>query len=248
MSGYGEFARVYDRLNSSAEYDKREEYIWSLFRKYGYVPTLLLDFACGTGEFSRRIAARGVEVIGVDPSVEMLGIAAEKSSGEVLYLNQDAYSLELYGTVNGAVCCLDSINHITEKEELNELLRKIALYLEPEKLFIFDVNTEFKHREILGDNSFILEENGVFCAWQNYLSEDGTTVDIDLTLFEETKDGTYNRFDECFSERAYSDRELREMLEGAGFEILAILGDMSFDSPLNDSQRNYYVTQRKKNG
>lgn len=245
MSGYGVFSKFYDALNTAAEYDKRTEYIRRLFEKYDRIPTLLLDFACGTGEFCNRFSDGKTEVIGVDPSSDMLGIAASKSKGDVLYLNQDASSLELYGTVDGAICCLDSVNHITDKQELSEAFYKIALYLEKDRLFIFDVNSVYKHTDILANNCFVFEENGVFCSWQNSLCEDGVTVDIDLDFFCENEAGSYTRYSEYFSERAYTDSELSEMLCEAGFEVLAVLGDMSEQPPTEKEERIYYVAKRK---
>lgn len=244
MSGYGVFSSVYDLLNTSAQYDERAEYVLKLFRKYSSEPTLLLDFACGTGEFSRRFADEGIEVIGVDPSPDMLGVAASKTS-DILYLCQDAYSLELYGTVDGAICMLDSINHITDKDEILELFSKVALYLEPEKLFIFDVNTVFKHKEVLADNCFSLDEDGVFLSWQNYLRDDGVTVDIDLTFFVEGEGGKYIRYDESFSERAYTDEEIKEMLKVSGFEVVAAFSDLTENEPCDTDERIYYIAKRK---
>ncbi len=244
MSGYSVFSEFYDILQQSADYDGRTEYILQLFEKYDRRPTLMLDFACGTGEFSLRFTEYGIQVIGADPSPDMLSIAAGKGE-RVLYLCQDGASLELYGTVDGAVCLLDSINHIIDETELQKAFNNIALYLERDRLFIFDVNSVYKHQNILGDNAFSFETDEVFCVWQNTLSKDGVTVDIDLDFFVEEKDGRYARLSESFSERAYTDDELRKMLESAGFEVLDILGDMSFTAARDNEERKYFIAKRK---
>ena len=244
MSGYSAFSEFYDVLQQSADYDGRTEYILQLFEKYDRKPTLMLDFACGTGEFSRRFAKRGIQVIGADPSPDMLSVAAGKGEG-VLYLCQDGKTLELYGTVDGTVCLLDSVNHITDEDELKTAFKNIALYLERDRLFIFDVNSVYKHREVLADNAFSFETEEVFCVWQNSLSEDGVTVDIDLDFFVPEADGRYTRKSESFSERAYSDDELKCMLESAGFEVLDILSDMSFSAASDRDERKYFIAKRK---
>lgn len=244
MSGYGVFSNYYDLLNADADYEGRTAYMLKLFDIYGERPRLMLDFACGTGAFSRRFAKEGIEVIGVDPSAEMLSVASSKSVG-ILYLNQDGKNLELYGTVDGAICCLDSINHITEREELMSALRNIALYLEKGKLFIFDLNTVYKHRCVLADNCFTLEEDGILCVWQNSLCDDRRTVEINLDFFEEQKSGSYKRYSENFFETAYSEEEMKEMLSDAGFDTLAVLGDMSFDRPAECEERVYFVAVRR---
>lgn len=243
MSGYSDFSRFYDLLNTDAEYDRRTEYITELFKKYGNEPTLMLDFACGTGAFSRRFAKNGVEVIGVDPSEDMLCVARRFDDG-VLYLCQNAETLELYGTVNGAVCCLDSINHITDEAELQKAFSAISLYLEKGSLFIFDVNTEFKHKFVLGDNTFVLDTDEVYCVWQNFFDEETLNVDIELDFFEKKENSDYSRYTDGFTERVYSFEELNKMLCNAGLEVLDVLGDISFDKPDDFSERVYYVTRK----
>lgn len=246
MSGYNEFALVYDTLMKDADYNKRADYIKQLFLRYDRMPTLMLDFACGTGGFSLEFAKLGVEVIGADISESMLSIAREKADNQnlsVMFLNQSGEELDLYGTVDGAICCLDSINHITEREKLQSAFDKIALFLEKDRLFIFDVNTPYKHKKVLANETFVFEEDNVFCTWQNFLCEDEKTVDIYLDFFVE-QNGSYTRFSDNFSERAYTNTELCSMLKKAGFEVLDILDDLSFSKPKKNSERNIYIAKR----
>ena len=205
---YNEFAYSYDALMTDVDYEKRTDYICSLFEIFDRMPSLMLDLACGTGEFSNRFADKGVSVIGVDISYDMLSVAREKSAekgNDILYLCQDASELDLYGTVDGAICCLDSLNHITDYDNFCKAISKVSLFLEKDRLFIFDLNTEYKHREVLGNNTFIIDTDDVYCVWQN--DYDGeNTVEINLDFF--TSDGeAYYRTSESFCERAYSDNK-----------------------------------------
>ncbi len=245
---YDNFAEFYDELMRDVDYKKRAAYLMGLFKKYDRMPTLLLDVACGTGGFSNEFAQKGVEVIGADMSEEMLNIARESSARaglDVLYLCQKAEELDLYGTVDGAICCLDSLNHITDYKKLCKALSKISLFLEKDRLFIFDVNTEYKHREILGDNVFVTDGEHIYCVWANNYTEKNKTVDISLDFFVKEGD-LYTRETEEFSERAYTSDELKSALEKAGLEIIEIFDDMT-EKPLNDkSQRAIYVTKKVK--
>ena len=246
MSGYSEFANIYDRLMMDADYEGRSEYIKALFEKFGKKPSLLLDLACGTGKFSRIFAKDGIEVIGVDSSEEMLSVAkgtAEQEGFNILFLCQEADELDLYGTVDGAVCLMDSINHITDKKILQKAFDKVSLFLEKDCLFIFDVNTLYKHKEILGDNTFVFEEDGVFGVWQNSFDEESATTDIYLDFFEE-RDGLYKRYSDEFNERAYSEDELCEMLKKSGFEILEILGDLKLQKPEFQEERIFFIAKK----
>ena len=243
---YNDFAFVYDALMGDADYPKRSRYILKLFKKFESVPTLLLDVACGTGNFSMEFAKTGFEVIGTDMSEDMLSVAREKSQEaglDILYLCQKAEELDLYGTVDGAICCMDSINHITDKKVLSKALKKISLFLEKDKLFIFDVNTPYKHREILGNNTFVFEEEGVFCVWQNNYNKKRCETAIKLDFFCESENG-YARSHEEFFERAYTEEEIKMMLKSADFKVEAVFDDMTFNEPKEQSERVFFVCRK----
>ncbi|MGN0493724.1 MAG: class I SAM-dependent DNA methyltransferase [Acutalibacteraceae bacterium] len=248
MSEYDNFAPVYDRLMSDVDYKARTDRLLELFCEYDRTPALMLDLACGTGGFSNEFAARGIEVIGVDMSEEMLSAARESSAErgtDVLYLCQRAEELDLYGTVDGAVCCLDSLNHITDYDGLCKAIGRVSLFLEAGRLFIFDVNTVFKHKFILADNTFIIEQDGVFCAWQNSTDEETNITDISLDFFVE-EGNYYKRSSEDFSERAYTEEELASALNAAGLEILKIYDDMTDNPVWEYTERAVYVTRKKE--
>ncbi len=243
---YGNFASFYDGLTLDVDYKKRTAYLLKLFKKYDKNPTLLLDLACGTGSFSNCFAKEGIEVIGVDMSEEMLSVAREKSFDtgvEVLYLCQKAQELDLYGTVDGAVCCLDSLNHITDYKDFCKAISRVSLFLEKGSLFIFDLNTQYKHRTVLGDNVFVIETEEVYCVWANKFKEKNCTVDISLDFFVKDSENYY-RENEQFSERAYSVDEVEKALEEAGLELLEIF-DEGTQKPLDDtSERAIFVTRK----
>jgi len=243
---YSEFADVYDILMKDAKYKKRTAYLWKLFKTHGKTPKLLLDLACGTGEFSCSFAEKGVEVIGVDMSEDMLAVAREKTADnglDILYLCQKAEELDLYGTVDGAICCLDSLNHITDINKLCKAVKRVSLFMEEGSLFIFDLNTEYKHRNILGNNTFVIDEDEVYCVWQNRFDEKRLITEINLDFFMEDGD-TYIRSSESFKERAYTKEQIEGILNKAGLEIQAVYDDLSFESPKEDSQRIIYVTKK----
>ena len=243
---YSDFAFVYDSLMGDVDYTRRTEYLLKLFKKFGAMPSLLLDVACGTGGFSNCFAKKGIEVIGTDMSEEMLSVARENSAKlglDVLYLCQKADELDLYGTVDGAVCCMDSINHITLKPSLLTAFKKISLFLEKGKLFIFDVNTPYKHKNVLGNNTFVLEEEGIFCVWQNEYNSKKCMTDISLDFFCE-EDGKYIRSCEEFSERAYTQEELKRLLSSAGFRVEGVFGDLSLKKPKENEERVFFVCRK----
>ncbi|MBR6509840.1 MAG: methyltransferase domain-containing protein [Clostridia bacterium] len=248
MESYSQFAEVYDRLMNDVNYKGRTDYLLKLFEKHGKTPTLLLDLACGTGGFSNQMALKGIEVIGVDMSEEMLSKARENSAElntDVLFLCQKAEELDLFGTVDGAICCMDSINHITDYETLKEAFKKVSLFLEKDCLFIFDANTIYKHKEILGNNTFVIDEEDVYCVWQNSFDKETNLTDIALDFFVlNEEDDSYYRYCEDILEKAYSDTELETALKEAGLELIAVYDDMSENAPFDTTERKIFVAKK----
>ncbi|MBR1730944.1 MAG: class I SAM-dependent methyltransferase, partial [Ruminococcus sp.] len=190
-------------------------------------------------------AKMGIDVYGVDCSEEMLSVAQEKAFEEnidTLFLCQKMQELDLYGTIDTCICSLDSINHLTEISDVQMTFERVSLFMNRGGYFVFDVNTIYKHKEILADNTFVYDTDDVYCIWQNSLKENNI-VDIDLTFFVPEGE-SYTRYDESFSERAYSNEELTELLNKAGFEIQAVYCDMGFNKPLKTEQRVIYVAKK----
>ncbi|MBQ2390416.1 MAG: class I SAM-dependent methyltransferase [Clostridia bacterium] len=238
---YNSFAYVYDRLMSDIDYDALCENTLSLCKKYGHTPSLVLDAACGTGSFTKCLADRGFDVTGVDLSEEMLSVASERVDSSVLLLCQDLCELDLYGTVDTAFCMLDGFNHILNKRELKKAISKISLFTEPGGLLIFDVNTIYKHRRVLADNTFACDYDDIYLVWQNECHSN--TVDIYLDFFCKNDNG-YNRMSDSFSERAYSVSDISEVLMDAGYEILEICDFDTMGEPHKYSEKLIFTTRK----
>ncbi len=245
MSNYGEFALVYDKLTFDVDYPARCDYIEGIFARHKSVkPELVADLACGTGSMCVELDGRGYDMIGIDISADMLNVAAEKSEGKnILYLNQDICDFELYGTVDAALCMLDSINHLTEDGDLDNLFALVKNYLNPDGLFVFDINTKFKFEQILSDNIYTYEKDDVFYVWENNYEDD--LCDIYVNFFVKNGD-RYKRIEQCHQERYYSGEYLRELAKKYGFTVEGVYGELTFDAPKKDCQREFWVLKNNK--
>lgn len=235
MDGYGVFSAFYDRLTTDVNYGKMADELLRLFERFrGRRPELLLDLACGSGSLTLELARHGIDVIGVDGSEDMLAEAMEKAGKyglQPLFLRQDMRQLDLYGTVEGAVCMLDSLNHLPDTAAVSEVLRRLGLFIEPDGLLIFDVNTPYKHREVLGNNAFVFEEPDFLCVWRNRYQKRTGAVDMLLDFFVEGSDGRYDRLTDTVRERTYSLATWKTLLHKAGFELLAVYGEGGEEPP-----------------
>ena len=247
MAYFEAFASVYDVFTEGVDYKTRADYILSLLKKNGIKDGTLLDLACGTVSLTVEFCENGFEVIAVDLSEDMLLLAREKLApfgDKALILCQDMCELDLFGTVNAAVCSLDSINHLLKPCDVKAAFASVSLFMEKGGVFVFDVNTLYKHRDILADNTFVYESEDAFLVWQNSLQENGRSVDIMLDIFTENENGLYERESEDFTETAYSEEEITAALIQAGFTDIEILDDLSFDKPSEISQRIYFTAKK----
>lgn len=218
--GYNAIAKVYDKLNAEIDYSAWADFIETCFQNFlPSRPELVLDLACGTGSMTLELDRRGYDMIGVDGSADMLAQAYERAEGnpDILWLKQDMREFELYGTVGAVTCCLDSLNYLLTPADLQKTFSLVHNYLDPDGLFLFDMNTPYKFQQIYGNNAYILEDElvwdegtdteeraAVYCGWQNDYHPDTGICDFDLSIFEELPNGTYRRSDEHQQERCYS--------------------------------------------
>lgn len=240
MSGYQTLAAFYDRFTGDVDYPAMADHLLALFERHGTRPETVLDLACGSGSLTVELLRRGVDVIGVDGSADMLLEARDKVAalgGEALFLQQDMRRLDLYGTVNGCVCVLDSVNHLVKTADVGETFRRVSLFVEPGGLFIFDVNTPYKHRQVLADRTFAAEEEGTVCLWQNRLIDRTCEIETVLDFFEEQPDGSYLRGTDAVRERAYALPTLQRLLKQAEFTPLAVYGAGTLLPPEPDCRR-----------
>ena len=245
MSEYNAFAEVYDRLTDNIRYTERAEFIRTLLTRYGVADgAIVLDLACGTGSLTVELAKSGYDMIGVDNSPMMLSQAQEKmydNELSMLFLCQSMTELDLYGTIDAAVCTLDSLNHLETPEQIRQAIANVGLFMNHGGIFIFDVNTIYKHREILRNNTFVYDCDDVYCVWQNQLNDDNS-VEISLDIFE-YEDGAYFRESESFREIACPIDDYKQWLSEAEFEILDIYDEMTFNKLCDTTQRAVFVAR-----
>ncbi len=248
---YSKFAWVYDNFMSDVDYDKWVKNVLKIWRKYGISPELALDLCCGTGNVTERLHDLGISMIGVDMSVDMLMVAKEKADNlgkDILYINQDITELELFGTVDAMVCLCDGMNYILDKKMFLKAFKIFKNYLNPGGIFIFDMNTEHKFKNIFSNNAYSFKNEDSAYIWENYYDAKSKKNEYNLSLFIANSDepSIYERFDEVHYERAYSIEEIKALAEKAGLEFLFVYDANSLKSPSAETERYLYGLRNRK--
>ena len=245
MEAYTGFAEVYDVFQDNVPYEEWCSYVTGLLKEYQVMDGLVLDLGCGTGSLTGLMARSGYDMIGIDNSGEMLQIAMNKrnASGlDILYLLQDMRGFELYGTVKAVISICDSMNYIMEYQELVEVFRLVNNYLDPKGVFIFDLNREYKYRELLADNTFAEDREESSFIWNNFYDEEDKVNEYDLTLF--VKEGElYRKFEETHYQRAYGLDQIQQAIRDGGMEFVAAYDACTRNPVQQDSERIYVIAR-----
>lgn len=247
MDSYTSFASVYDTFMDNIPYEEWAEYLIGLLKEYHVADGLVLELGCGTGSMTELLADAGYDMIGVDNAEDMLEIAMEKreqSGHDILYLLQDMREFELYGTVKAIVSVCDSINYITEEEDLLEVFKLVNNYLDPKGVFVFDFNTVYKYREVLGERTIAEDREDCSFIWDNYYYEDEQINEYELSLFIKEKDSDlYRKYQETHFQKAYELETIKRLVVEAGLEFVTAYDAFTRNAPTEESERIYVIAR-----
>ena len=246
MEAYTDFANVYDTFMDETPYEEWCEFLVQILEEYEVPKGLVLDLGCGTGTLTEMLSKEGYDMIGVDNSEQMLAIAMEKreTSGEnILYLLQDMREFELYGTVGAVISVCDSLNYLLEEDDLVQTFRLVNNYLDPKGIFIFDFNTVYKYREVIGDTT--IAENREECSfiWENYYHEEEEINEYDLTIFVREEDELFRKFEENHYQRGYRLKQMEKALKKAGMEFVKAMDADTHGEVTKNSERIYCIAR-----
>ena len=245
MEAYTDFADVYDTFMDETPYEDWCEFLVQILEEYEVPKGLVLDLGCGTGTLTELLAKEGYDMIGIDCSQEMLARAMEKredSGLQILYLLQDMREFELYGTVKAIVSVCDSLNYLLEEEDVIETFRLVNNYLDPKGLFVFDFNTVYKYKEIIGDATIAENREDCCFIWENYYHEEEEINEYEVTFFVKEGD-LFRRFEETHYQRGYTPQQMKDFLAKAGLEFVSMTDSDTGGEVTAESERIYMVAR-----
>ena len=248
MESYEFLAGCYDELTTDVRYSRWADYIEKHFARSALPIHTVLDLACGTGSLTAELMGRGYEMICADRSAEMLSVAAEKCrdlAGEPpVFLCQSMEKLDLYGTIDACVCCLDSVNYVTSPRKLKKAFQRVHLFLVPGGLFLFDINTPDKLRGLDG-GMFIDETDDAYCVWRAEYAPRRRICTYGMDIFRLEPDGRWSRGEEVHEEYAYEPDELEEYLREAGFTRIRRHGCLKMRAPVPGEERIFFTAVKQ---
>lgn len=246
MNKYGKFAKVYDELMVDFDYEEWFLYIENIFKKYNKNPQNILEMACGTGNLSYYLAKGRYNLTCFDISEDMLAHAYEKlrKYKNVDIMKADMIDFNLNKKFDSVISICDSINYIKNKDNLEKVFKNVYDHLEKDGIFIFDINSYYKLKHIIGNNTFVEDSEDVFYIWENFYDEFDDLCDFYLTFFFKKDDISYERFDEHHIEKAYKTLEVVEILEKIGFKKIDFYQAFSFDNVGEKTERINFVASK----
>ena len=246
MESYKEFASVYDLFMEDTPYKSWFKYIEDCFETYNFMPQTVCELGCGTGKMTTLLAQKGLDVIGIDLSAEMLMMAQDyafEQDVDILYLLQDMSRFELGEPVDFICSFCDSMNYLLEEADLLESFMRVKRFLKPSGLFIFDMNTPYKYKEILGNQIFADQTEEAAYIWTNYYDEEEEINEYEVSFFIQDHNGKYDRSIENHYQRAYSIEKVKNLLAKAGFEVLEINDNYTNEALKATTERATFVVR-----
>jgi 2-polyprenyl-3-methyl-5-hydroxy-6-metoxy-1,4-benzoquinol methylase len=221
---YKKLPEFFDAHNINDDTKSKNIALEKLLKKYK-VKTVF-DITCGTGSQVFFLHKKGYKVIGSDLCHQLIKIANKKSKDEKLnlkFLQGDMRKVHL-GEFDGVISMFNAIGHLS-KNDFVKSIKNIANNLKPNGIYIFDIlNIEALNDEIVA-NFFVSKSkkiankflHSIQCSTIDKVNSLLTSYDVHVLQIGAEKP---INFKNKFSLKIYNQRELNQILEACGFEVV----------------------------
>jgi SAM-dependent methyltransferase len=212
-----------------------DEEVEQLLSLTGFHGGVILDLCCGPGRHAVALAKKGFPVTGVDRTPYFLEKAkewAEVEEVQIEWVQEDMRSFIREDSFDMALSLFTSFGYFETKEQEMDVLRNVFRSLKPGGLFLVDVFG----KELLARSyhSCICDQNDDgSLVFQRVIVKDGWSRLENEWILVRGETAKVHRFEIW----AYSGRELKELLEEAGFEDVRLYGSLKGDSYGPDAKR-----------
>lgn len=240
---YSNMAALYDELMGDVDYKEWYLYMEKIFHKFNKKPKKILEMACGTGNISYYLAKNGYDLTCFDISPEMLSMAYNKLEdfNNIKFIKQNMIDFKINKKFDAVISVCDSINYVLDKKDLLNVFKNANNHLNEDGVFIFDINSYYKLKHVIGNNTFIEDRNNIYYTWQNYFDDIKNIGEFYLTFFIYDKAGRYKRVDEQHFQKAYQIEEIKKLLYEADFKKVHFFDEFTFNKPMEESERINFI-------
>ncbi|MFO7810927.1 MAG: class I SAM-dependent methyltransferase [Candidatus Delongbacteria bacterium] len=241
---FDRIAKYYDLITGPFDYRELADCLDDLIILSGGKRTDLLDLGCGTSEELTYFSQLGYKISGVDISHPMIDISKNKLP-EGHFEVQDMKEFSFEKKFDNIISVFDTVNYLTEPEDLLKCFKNVNRVLNIGGLFLFDFNSV--HGLINDWEGVKIEETeDFFISYDSQFDKDTKVLECKMKFFIKEKDGRFITFDETHHERGYSADEIAELLKESGLKIKKILPFLSRTETRNKKLNRYQVVAQKK--
>ncbi len=224
------------------DYEKIYKFIREVLGKKSLEPELILEMACGTGGLTEKLA-RDYKIHAFDLSDDMLSVCENKIRSKNLKLfKQNMVGFSAPASYDAIFSVGDSLNYVTDEKDFEAAIKSSYDHLKDGGIFIFDLNTEYKFKNI--PPVTVDEVEDVLYLWENIYDEEEKLNTYGVNFFRNIKDNDYKRFYEEHLERAYDLSFVKNLLEKTGFKDIEVYDDYEFKELSDETSRYTFITRR----
>ena len=235
---YSILAKYYDKFtHKDCDYERWSQYLYNVALCHN--AREVVDVACGTGKMTKLLCERGLKLIGVDQSLQMLAEAQIKCKAN--FVQQDMKKLQLVHPVDMAICVNDGVNYL-KPTELLATFSRVSANLKSGAPFVFDVSSAYKLTNTIGNEVFYWDDEGETLLWSNKQREG--SVEMNLTLFVANGNGSYDRFDERHVQYAHTEQQIVDALVQSGFEVKEVSADYGHKPNATSQRLTFYAINK----
>jgi ubiquinone/menaquinone biosynthesis C-methylase UbiE len=244
-SAYGALAPLYDAVMAHVDYPGWASHLRGLWRgaQGGRKnPLRVLELAAGTCRFANPPIFPSAFTVHTDLSPAMLrqapqGIPKVACDVRALPFKSD-------GSFDLILMVYDSLNYLTQTDEVLAAFAEAKRLLRPGGVFLFDVTTSTCSRRHFADTLDFQEiEGATVIRASRYDAETETQLNL-FTFFTLGSDGRYDRLEEVHRQRVYPAARLKKLVREAGFSLRGCFADFTLNPGSDRDERLHFVVQK----
>jgi len=255
MHNFNLYAKYYNLFYADKQYGHETDYIYKLIQNHLPHAEKILDLGCGTGGHALEYAKKGLNVVGMDRSKQMITLANsalqknDKINQNIKFINDDARSFQLDDNFDVVTSLFHVMSYQVHNSDIINVLKTVKKHLKPGGIFIFDYwygpavlthRPEKRQKKIMDDDTEIIRK-----AVPKIISEQNC-VEVSYNIqIKELSSCSINEINELHKMRYFFLPELLNFFYQSGLKPLACYEWLTEKSPDFDSWYAVHILQKE---